>query len=46
MSNLLEVFNFLRGDLLVQQVLLFLVSDLALELALPHKYGFRIQIKC
>ena len=46
MSNLLEVFNFLRGDLLVQQVLLFLVSDLALELALAHEHGFRIQIKC
>ena len=27
-GNLLEVLNFLRGDLLVEKVLLFLVSDL------------------
>ena len=34
--DLLEVFNLLRGNLLVQQVLLFLVSDLVFKLALTH----------
>ena len=34
--DLLEVFNLLRGNLLVQQVLLFLVSDLVFKLALAH----------
>lgn len=34
--NLFEVLNFLRGNLLVEQILLFLVSDLVFELALAH----------
>ena len=33
---LLEVLDLLRRDFLVQQVLLFLVSDLVFELTLPH----------
>ena len=37
-SDLLEVLDLLRGNFLVQQVLLFLVSDLIFELTLPH-YG-------
>jgi len=36
-GNLLEVLDFLRGDLLVKHVLLFLVSDLPLQLALPDQ---------
>ena len=44
-GNLLEVLDLLRCDLLVEQVLLFLVSDLVLELALAHVCRrFRIQI--
>ena len=34
--NLLKVLDLLRGNLLVQQVLLFLVSDLVFKLALAH----------
>ena len=43
-GNLLEVFDLLRGDLLIEYVLLFLVSDLVFKLALAHKNCFRIQI--
>ena len=43
-SDLLEVLDLLRGDLLVEQVLLFLVSDLVLELALAHSGRLGIQI--
>ena len=35
-GDLLEVLDFLRGNFLVEQVLLFLVSDLAFKLTLPH----------
>ena len=34
--DLLKVLDLLRGNLLVQQVLLFLVSDLVFKLALAH----------
>ena len=37
MSDLLEVLDLLRGNLLVEQVLNFLVSDLIFEFALAHK---------
>ena len=39
-GNLLEVFDLLRGDLLIEYVLLFLVSDLVFKLALAHKNCF------
>ena len=35
-GNLLEVLDLLRCNLLIQQVLLFLVSDLVFELTLAH----------
>ena len=35
-GNLLEVLDLLGGDLLVEQVLLFLVSDLVFEVSLSH----------
>ena len=44
-GDLLEVLDLLAGDLLVQHVLLFLVSDLILELSLSDQGDFRIQIE-
>ena len=42
--NLLEILDLLRSNLLVKQVLLFLVSDLAFKLTLTHEHSLRIQI--
>jgi len=39
-SDLLEVLYLLRGYFLVEQVLLFLVSDLVFKLSLAHKNPF------
>ena len=43
-GDLLEVLDLLTGDLLVEHVLLFLVSDLILELTLSDQGDFRIKI--
>ena len=43
-GDLLEVLDLLTGDLLVEHVLLFLVSDLVFELTLSDQGDFRIEI--
>ena len=43
-GNLLEVLDLLRGDFLVEQVLLFLVSDLVLKFALANELSFRMDL--